>query len=61
MTPCGRCKKLLEDGEFCWYCHGRLCGGCWEEFGECGHPEATVIVAEAQSYWQAHYAAQKGR
>ena len=40
MKPvCARCAAPGAE-EYCWYCLGRLCSKCWEEFGHCGEPEA---------------------
>lgn len=33
----------MERAESCWYCTGDLCPECWDEFGHCGHAEATAI------------------
>ena len=49
MTACGRCKKSVveADAEYCWYCIGYLCASCWDDFGHCGHPEATKFEKDA--------------
>ena len=44
-VACGKCKKEIgiEEAEHCWYCTRHLCVKCWDEFGECGHPEVVEL------------------
>jgi uncharacterized CHY-type Zn-finger protein len=48
---CGHCKKEIpsdDEREFCWYCQGDLCYGCWEKFGDCGHEEVEEFYFETE-------------
>lgn len=47
---CGRCAREIaeREAEWCWWCMGALCVSCWDQHGECGHPEAAEFVKDAE-------------
>jgi hypothetical protein len=48
LEVCGRCNRALTEAEeeICIGCEGPLCVMCWDEFGECGHPELREMRKE---------------
>lgn len=51
---CERCEELIPGAapEYCWWCLGFLCSGCWDELGHCGHPEAEAVNERARAVAQ---------
>lgn len=47
---CGRCGEEIatDEAESCFWCHGLLCYGCWDEHGHCGHEAAEAINEAAR-------------